>query len=409
MSDQPTAMTSEMQHGRPGEPQSQPPILSQRASASPKRWAAAVLLLTVGGFLALGIISSKILFLLALFAAIVLVFRQLICWRVRFRAKLVTLVGSVALLSLAVGVAGSLYISHRYAITAVMEVPITEYGNAQYPEDPAHLSIHYGNYNGRKLTLVQKDATHFDFVLTPLHPYIAKVEIRNVDVSLMTPSLPAWAKEDAGLRRIALTDRQWNRQQVRFDAGSPHIEITGGDGIEKANIYSVELAKNCLNAGLWEILLFERDKGDKALYYHDWFTFPLGHYKSIFEHNTGFAYWRDWYFLEHWSDPTGTKVPLEKLRKVVEEHEVPAKFDRNEPVIGADGRHPRLERLLRWPRRATGFLRSARKVQCERTARHSVHPVGSLRESDPAQDSVTRHERTARRTGTGLFEQQATG
>ena len=56
------------------------------------------------------------------------------------------------------------------SIADVMEVPVREYSNAEYPEDPAGRSVHHGKYNGRKLTLVQKDATHFDFILTPHTP-----------------------------------------------------------------------------------------------------------------------------------------------------------------------------------------------------------------------------------------------
>src|SRR5574340_542792 len=74
-------------------------------------------------------------------------------------------------------------------------------------------SVQYGNYEGRSLVLTQRDATHFDFRFEPLHPHIATIVVRDVDISLMTPSLPAWTRSDAGLRRIALTDRQWNRQE----------------------------------------------------------------------------------------------------------------------------------------------------------------------------------------------------
>ena len=41
-------------------------------------------------------------------------------------------------------------------------------------------------------------------------------------------------KKDKDLEIIALTDREWNRQQVSFEPDSKHIEITGGDGFEKA-------------------------------------------------------------------------------------------------------------------------------------------------------------------------------
>src|SRR5712691_1901906 len=201
------------------------------------------------------------------------------------------------------------------SIADVMEVPVREYSNAEYPEDPAGRSVHHGKYNGRKLTLVRKDASHFDFILTPQHPHIAKIVFRDVDASLMTPGLPAWTKADAGLTRIALTDRQWNRQQVRFALNSPHVEIMGGDGFEKANLFSAELAKNCLNAGLWEVLLFTQEDGKKALYYHGWFTLPLGHYQRIFEHNTSLPYWKHWYYLEHWFDPEGTPIPQDGLRQ----------------------------------------------------------------------------------------------
>jgi hypothetical protein len=107
-----------------------------------------------------------------------------------------------------------------------MAVPIKEFSRAEYPEDPANHSAHHGKYVGRRLVLKQKDETRFDFIFEPKHPHIARVVFRDIDVSLMTPGLPAWTKDDKGLRRIALTDRQWNRQQVSFDPDSPHIEVS---------------------------------------------------------------------------------------------------------------------------------------------------------------------------------------
>ncbi len=227
----------------------------------------------------------------------------------------------------------------RYRTAAVMDVPVREFTNAEYPEDPADRSPDFGRYNGRDLRLVQRDETHFNFVFEPRHPHIARVTFRNVDVSLMTPSLPEWARSDPGLVRIALTDRQWNRQQVSFDRSV--VEVEEGDGLEAGKFargeLSAELAKNCLNAGLWELLLFFKDakSGRKQLYYQDWFTFPLGHYRRLFERNTGLAYVRHWYYLEHWFDPAGTPLPLEKLRRVRRERVVTAEFLGDERVLAA--------------------------------------------------------------------------
>jgi len=278
------------------------------------------------------LLSGKVLGSLALLGIAPLVVRKFMQSRVRWRTVGLAAVGLLLIVGVGLGVRTWL----RYGAAEVMKVAVTEFTNAEYPDDPAHRSVHFGKYQGRTLVLTAKDATHFDFVFEPRHPHIAKIAFRNVDVSLMTPSLPVWTEDDAGLRRIALTDRQWNRQQVQFDPNSPHVEITGGDGFEAAHLVGADLAKNCLNAGLWEVLLsFEDPQGKKALYYHGWFTLPLGHYKNVFEHNTGLPYWKHWYYLEHWVDPAGTIMSLDGLRRVVSERDVNAPFDEDERLIVA--------------------------------------------------------------------------
>ncbi len=223
----------------------------------------------------------------------------------------------------------------RYRVAEEMVIPVREFSTAEYPEDPAEHSSKYSAYSGRQLRLVRKDETHFDFIFEPLHDHVASVTFRNIDVSLMTPSEPKWTRDDSGLERIALTDRQWNRQQVRFNGNSEHVEVTGGDGYERSNLFSAELAKNCLNAGLWEVQLFAREDGVKKIYYQGWFTFPLGLYWEVFEHNTGISYWKHWYKLEHWSDPEGTPIRLEGLRKVTLEAEAPARCIDDEHLLQA--------------------------------------------------------------------------
>lgn len=248
---------------------------------------------------------------------------------------------------------GLRWLYRRYAVADEMEIPVREFSNAEYPEDPADRSLHYAGYANRRLRLVKRDETHFDFILEPTSPDAAKVVFKNVDVGLMTPSEPEWTKGDPNLERIALTDRQWNRQQVAFNRDSDHVELTGGDGFEKEHIYSAELAKNCLNAGLWEALLFTRERGQNTLFYQNWFTFPLGHYRRIFERNRRIPYRKHWYKLEHWSDPSGTPVALEKLRTVERERKIFAFYDPGESVLAA-GEQTRKKRtviaktILRW-------------------------------------------------------------
>ena len=55
----------------------------------------------------------------------------------------------------------------------------------------------------------------------------------------------------------------------------------------------------------------------------------MGHYKHLFERNTGVSYWK------HWSDPAGTSVRLGGLRNVAREQEVRSSFDPDERLIVA--------------------------------------------------------------------------
>jgi hypothetical protein len=331
------------------------------------------------------LLSGRVLGSLALVGLLPLAVRRIVRWRVRWGT--VGLVAGGLLLAAAAGLGVRTHFRYQKADT--MAVAIREYTNAEYPEDPADRGLHFGRYDGRRLTLVKKDATRFDFVFEPDQPHVAQVVFKDVDVSLMTPGLPAWTKGDDGLRRIALTDRQWNRQQVQFGGpGGPHVEVAGGDGWERENLSSAELAKNCLNAGLWEVLLFNREGGNKVLYYQGWFTFPLGHYADVFEHNTGLPYWRHWYYLEHWFDPAGTPVALDQLRQVVREREVKATFDRSEEVLAAGEQVRKRRTTIAENVRTWGDFYDGRKVRFA-----SFIPPGRYSDSHPWKNEYTRMDR----------------
>lgn len=246
------------------------------------------------------------------------------------------LVTAVVILAIALALQQLTGCASMHGYSQCMEVPVTEYCACHYPDDPSPHGTRFGCYQGRKLTLVAGcDGKHFNFIFESDDPRIARIVFRDVDVSLMTPGLPEYVRGDKGLERIAVVDRQWNRQQVQFEVPGPNVEVTGGDGYEMENLAVASLAKNCLNAGLWEVLLFVKEDGKKAMYYQGWFTFPMGHYKRIWEANTGLSYNKDlnWYQMEHWLDPAGTPVNLERLRTPCSEMAVDAKYDPCEPIV----------------------------------------------------------------------------
>jgi hypothetical protein len=272
--------------------------------------------------------------------------------------------------------------SSRYRADEVMRIPVREYGHAEYAEDPANRSLQHGQYQGRRLVLTLRGGTRFDFVFESDHPDVSTIAVRDIDVALITPNLPQWTKGDPALERIALTDRQWNRQQVSFERSSPHVEVSGGDGFERERLSHVDLAKNCLNAGLWEIQLFVQEGGQKALYYQGWFTFPLGHYRALFETNTGLPYAEHAHYLEHWFDPTGTVMPLAKLRRVLEEREVATRWDPSEPIIAAGEQVRKQRTTLATNVRKWGDLFDGREVRFATFVPPGLYRVDHPRSSD---------------------------
>ena len=230
-------------------------------------------------------------------------------------------------------VGGLAWFLHRYDASPRQVVPLLSFSNEQYPDDPERRSRTYGAYPHRDLLIERLDRTRFRFVLEPGSDRATQIELLDVDLALLVAAVPRWVHVDPDLTKVGLIDREWNRQQIRFARASPHVQVReGGDGFEQRTLGRVDLARNCLNAGLWELLLFTREEGEERLYDHLWFTFPLGLYKELFEEVNGLSYWSFWWSLEHWVDPSRTPIRLDHLRTVEQQRPVPATVRWDEPV-----------------------------------------------------------------------------
>jgi hypothetical protein len=252
----------------------------------------------------------------------------------------------VSLLFYALIISGGVTFVNRYKTAEEMQVSVREFSAKQYPAEPANYSTVYNRYGNRQLKVVQVDENHFDFILESTDPRAAKIVLKNINLELFVPKVPEVAKNDNNLELISLVSREWNRQQVSFPPDSEHLEIIGGDGFEKENLYSVELARNCLNSGLWEIFLNVEENGNKAQYYHGWFTFPLGQYKKVFENINPVSYWKHWLRLEKWHNPAGKAINLELLRSVKTEAEVDAEFPQDERIIVAGEQTRKIRNIM---------------------------------------------------------------
>ncbi|MCC5832429.1 MAG: hypothetical protein JJU12_05230 [Chlamydiales bacterium] len=234
----------------------------------------------------------------------------------------------------------------RYDRQEEMYLPVRELSCFEYPDNPDTLSAFYGRYDGRICRLVYKGGSRFDLVFLPSFPQTAICSFKDIDLSLFIPAIPKWVKGDRNLEAITLFEQEWNRQQVSFSKQEPQLVVEGGDGFEQEFLYTAELARNSLNAGLWEVLLFSFEAGEKRLLYQGWFTFPLGYYKKIFEENNHLSYWAKWLRLERWFPPTRKKVNLDKLRTVLAEDSPNFEDLRSERVI-AEGEQLKKTRLMK--------------------------------------------------------------
>lgn len=250
-------------------------------------------------------------------------------------------------------IAGGAWFADRYNDRPQQTVALTAFSKDAYPENPEKTSQVFGTYSHRQLIVEQLDGTRFRFLLEPASPKSAAIELTDVDLAHVVAAVPPWAKGDLDLTKIGLIDREWNRQQVRFTRPSPHLDVReGGDGFEQRALTRVDLARNCLNAGLWELLLFTTEDGEERVYEHLWFTFPLGLYKQLFERVNGLSYWSYWWSLEHWVDPSGTAIRLDRLRTIEREWPIQATARWDEPVA-ANGEQRRKQTNILTPVAAT--------------------------------------------------------
>ena len=129
-----------------------------------------------------------------------------------------------------------------------------------------------------------------------------------MDLSLLVPRIPALARGNETLTRVALIQREFNRNEV-------HNPLPDGRDLSIAN--------NCLERGLWEIKLARPEGGKTVTLFHAWFTFPDEEYARLFgQLNAGAAYSKYSSSLAKYPGMGGFGLPLEDLRRVRSEREL---------------------------------------------------------------------------------------
>jgi hypothetical protein len=194
---------------------------------------------------------------------------------------------------------------------------ITELTDKAYPDNP-DMSIRSfldGQYS-HKNVIITKNEGSFSFVFTPNNVKSDTLIVSGINMMEFIPSCPAYVEDDY-MKFIGIVNQEWNRQQVKF----LEFEVKGKNGEAKV-VKRIDIARNCLNAYLWEIIAYTEEEGKLKPYYHGWFNFPASQYAALFEQRNDLK-WVDYEkSLVDWVDPENQTLDLNQLRTIESEKDV---------------------------------------------------------------------------------------
>lgn len=191
----------------------------------------------------------------------------------------------------------------------------------EYPDNPDWEIRHsaYDQIQYPTLSIKKEGPGQFSFTALPGNEKTDTLHIPTINIMEYIPNAPSWILGDEYLVLIGLVNQEFNRHQVRFDEGL--YQLTGGK--EQFHINRVDLARNCLNAYLWELIIYAEDAdGETKPYYHAWFNFPKDLYADLFNQRNPTLQYEDYRkSLEDWVDIESKAFDLNKLRSIVTEKE----------------------------------------------------------------------------------------
>ena len=197
-------------------------------------------------------------------------------------------------------------------------IPLDELSDEDYKHNPdisiRHSKSHQIEYSDLNLQRNKDNTFTFTFVPNQSNDTI---QLTSIELMEWIPTICNTVKDDNYLAEIAVVNQEWNRHQVKFTERKFTVSGANKNGIKR-----VDLARNCLNAYLWEVITYAEEDSILKPYYHGWFDFPKDLYAELFEERNNIPY--DTYKepLEEWEDPKNNEIKFDKLREVITEKEV---------------------------------------------------------------------------------------
>ncbi len=223
-------------------------------------------------------------------------------------------------------------------VSDVYRIGITELSDAEYPNNPdlGNLTSNYHSLSHDSLIIVKNTDATFRLVIMPANLESDTIVFDSLNLYTYIPALPIWVKQDSFLTNFGFTNSEWNRHQVRFDRSKGFFSINGGN-YESKMITRIDIARNCLNSGLWELIFYAEEEGHNKPCYHGWFSFPEPLYAQMFEDVNGESFSKYRNRMAEWKTPEKERINLHVLRTVKSENalEFSSLNDRMYPKTGA--------------------------------------------------------------------------
>ncbi|MCH2224250.1 MAG: hypothetical protein MK066_05720 [Crocinitomicaceae bacterium] len=200
---------------------------------------------------------------------------------------------------------------------------LTELSDSEYPDNPDVLVRHskYVDTEMDKIEFLRKGKL-FDIIAYPINAKDDTVILSDISLSEFMPTIPRYAREDEYMSLVSIVNQEWNRNQVKWD-GEDLVAVTHKQLVVNGELVTrVDIARNCLNAYLWEFFLYAEEDGKNKAFYHGWFDFPRELYRQLYEERNDIKFEKYAKYLENWVDPPSEKLDINLIRNELTKSEV---------------------------------------------------------------------------------------
>lgn len=257
-------------------------------------------------------------------------------------------------------------------------VELVQLTDIEYPDNPDigyRATTYDHDYFADNGHLSRLDNGHYTLVL----PTRTGQEVAFTDIDLRSwiPTSPSHLASNDYMVMLAVINQEWNRNQVAFRS----TPMTSSD----EQVVRVDLARNCLNANLWEVIIYIEEDGKEVSFAHAWFDFPREEYQHLYNrvNNEDFSKYAD--YLVNWQDPPQQEIDKDLLRTIVHEHETTYQDLSNHPYPMAGARVKKRKEIV-----TPVSFETMRDLQSDQTTFATFAPPGLYTRSDPRRTQLGR-------------------